>query len=295
VRRFAPELAGHLAGGLTTLCACWRVVRADGVALGFTDHDRALAFDGLVFSPETGLTASEAVARTGLAVDGLEVEGALVSDRLGEDDLRAGLYDNARVETWLVNWADPDQRHLMRVGSIGEVRRQDSAFVAEIRGLAHALDGEQGRMFRFTCDADLGNARCRVDLGDPRRRATGTVAATDGRRVLRSPDLAGRAEGTFDRGLVAFAGGANAGLRMEVGRHRAEAGAGVLELWRPMPRDISPGDAFAVTAGCDRRFSTCRDRFDNAVNFRGFPHMPGNDFALSYARRGERNDGTPVA
>jgi uncharacterized phage protein (TIGR02218 family) len=57
---------------------------------------------------------------------------------------------------------------------------------------------------------------------------------------------------------------------------------------------IAAGDTFTVTAGCDKRFSTCRERFDNALNFRGFPHMPGNDFALSYARAGDHNDGGPV-
>lgn len=30
-------------------------------------------------------------------------------------------------------------------------------------------------------------------------------------------------------------------------------------------------------AGCDQRFATCRDRFANTLNFRGFPYMVGND------------------
>jgi uncharacterized phage protein (TIGR02218 family) len=47
------------------------------------------------------------------------------------------------------------------------------------------------------------------------------------------------------------------------------------------------GDAFRIAAGCDKRFSTCREKFANAVNFRGFPHMPGNDFVLRVARQGE--------
>jgi len=47
-----------------------------------------------------------------------------------------------------------------------------------------------------------------------------------------------------------------------------------------------------VTAGCDKRFDTCRNRFNNAVNFRGFPHIPGNDFVIRYAVEGEPgNDG----
>ncbi|MGQ7792913.1 DUF2163 domain-containing protein [Faunimonas sp. B44] len=285
MKSFSPALAAHLASGATTLCQCWRIVRGDGIVLGFTDHDRPVAFDGVEHEPASGLDASEAVAHAGLQVGGLEVAGALTSDRISAADLEAGLYDNARVETWLVNWAAPAERHLMRVGSIGEVRREDGAFTAEIRSLAHQLDQPQGRLFRFTCDADLGDARCGVSLSDPAFAASATVTGTDGRGWIRSAALAGRPDGLFTGGLVTFSSGANAGRRVEVDRHSAEGAAGLLSLWLPAPAAIAPGDGFTVTAGCDKRFETCRDRFANGANFRGFPHMPGNDVVLSYAGR----------
>ena len=43
--------------------------------------------------------------------------------------------------------------------------------------------------------------------------------------------------------------------------------------------------------GCDRHLGTCRGRFGNVVNFRGFPHIPGSDFVLRYPRSGDRADG----
>jgi uncharacterized phage protein (TIGR02218 family) len=59
---------------------------------------------------------------------------------------------------------------------------------------------------------------------------------------------------------------------------------------------IAAGDAVVLRAGCDKQFSTCRAKFANAQNFRGFPHMPGNDFVLSYAREGDAsNDGSAFA
>src|SRR5215211_7039261 len=122
MRQISPTVAAHLADGVTTLCRCWRLVRRDGTALGFTDHDRDLAFDGTVFAARTGLEAAEATAELGFAVGGGEVSGALVSAGVTEDDLAAGRYDDARVETWLVNWADPAERLLLDVASIGEIR-----------------------------------------------------------------------------------------------------------------------------------------------------------------------------
>jgi uncharacterized phage protein (TIGR02218 family) len=294
VRSIDPNLAAHLAAGVTTLALCWRVTRGDGVVLGFTDHDRTLAFDGVDYEPESGLDASEDVSATGFAIGGLEALGALSSERLAAGDLAAGLYDDAEVAIWLVNWTTPAERHLMRVGHLGEVIREDGAFRAEVRGLAAALDQPQGRVFRHTCDADLGDARCGVDLGDPAFTGAGTVAAAADRRRFAAGGLAGFAAGWFDRGRLTWTGGANTGRAMEVRAHRVAGATVTVELWQPMHAAIEAGDAFDVTAGCDKLFSTCQAKFANAINFRGFPHMPGNDFALSYARTGDVNDGGPV-
>jgi uncharacterized phage protein (TIGR02218 family) len=291
VKRFSEPLAAHLASGVTTICTCWRVERGDGAALGFTDHDRGVSFDGVAYEPASGLDASDAVAHAGLQVGGLEVSGAFTSERISEADLAAGLYDNARVETWLVNWAEPAERHLMRVGSIGEVKSADGAFTAELRSLAHELDQPRGRIFRSTCDADLGDARCGVDLASGTWTASGTVATTDGARWLTASLPGDRPTGFFDAGALTFASGANAGQRIEVLRHVREGGVDRIELWAPMARPIAAGDGFSVSAGCDKRFATCRDRFANIENFRGFPHMPGNDFALSYAGGGSGGGG----
>jgi uncharacterized phage protein (TIGR02218 family) len=294
VRTLDPDLVAHLATGVTTLCRCWKLTRGDGAVQGFTDHDRSLTFDGLMYEPESGFDASEETSATGFAVGGLEVLGALSSDRLSADDLAAGLYDGAEVRVFLVNWTTPAERHLLRVGHLGEVTREDGAFRAEIRGLAAALDQPQGRAFRHGCDADLGDARCGVNLAAAAFRGEGTVTVASNRRRLTVSGLGDFAAGWFERGRLVWSTGANAGRAMEVRAHRVIAGDVVLELWQPMHGAILPGDTFVVTAGCDKLFGTCVAKFGNGPNFRGFPHMPGNDFALSYARSGDVNDGAPV-
>lgn len=294
MRPLPAALQAHLDARVTTLCRCFRITRSDGIVLGFTDHDRPLSFDGTEFEPADGLDASEDVSATGFAVGGMEVLGALASDRLDPDDLAAGLFDNAEVSVHLVNWSTPSERYLLRVGRLGEVTREDGTFRAEIRGLAAALDETRGRAFRPTCDADLGDSRCGVDLDDPAYRGTAMVTAANDRRRFTTSGLSDFAKGRFARGRLTWTSGANVGRTAEVRTHRKELGEAVIELWQPMHDAIEAGDGFVVTAGCDKRFSTCREKFANGINFRGFPHMPGNDFALTYARRGESNDGKPV-
>ena len=45
---------------------------------------------------------------------------------------------------------------------------------------------------------------------------------------------------------------------------------------------IEAGARLWLTEGCDKRFETCWSRFANAINFRGEPHLPGNDLLTRY-------------
>jgi uncharacterized phage protein (TIGR02218 family) len=279
-------LAAHLASGATTLCWCWRLTRKDGVKLGFTDHDLNLAFDGTTFEAAAGFTASEIRDALGLSVDNLEVSSALSSVYLAEADLAAGLHDDAKVEIWRVNWQAADQRLLMRSGSIGEVKRSGPVFSAEVRGLAHYLQQPKGRLFQYTCDADLGDARCGIDLNIPAYTGSGALVSALSARKFTASGLSAFASGWFTRGLVTFTSGAALGQKIEVKAHTRDGTLDVIELWQPARLPLVAGETFTVTAGCDKHIATCAARFLNAINFRGFPHMPGNDFVTRISKPG---------
>lgn len=279
-----PGLNAHLESGATTLCWCWKLERLDGLCLGFTDHDHELAFDGVVFEADTGLTASEIQDATGLNVDNLELDGALTSARLDEASLTAGLFDDARIEVWRVNWVNVNERLLMRTGSLGEIRRGPLGFTAEARGLAHYLNQECGRLYQYACDAELGDHRCKFDLqGTPGAKGAGAATIARTRWAFEAEGVDSFAPGHFDGGLLTWTTGGNSGQMIEVRRHALTEGRVIFELWRSMAQPIAAGDAFSVLPGCDKLFSTCRDRYANAMNFRGFPHLPGNDFLVRSA------------
>lgn len=180
MRTIPTALQAKLDSGVTTLCRCWIVSRNDGVTLGFTDHDEDVVIGGTACRAGTGPSGSEATAKLGLAVDASEMSGALNDATLNEDDLAAGRYDAAGVELWLTDWSEPDLRVLLAKGSLGEMRREGPAFTAEVRGLSQKLAEVSGRLYTATCSADLGDARCTVDLADPSFRASGSVVALSG-------------------------------------------------------------------------------------------------------------------
>lgn len=291
---YPPELAAHLQGSTTTVCHCWRLTRTDGVVLGFTDHDRALVVDGSTFRPRSGFSASEARETLGLAIDSVDVEGALSSDDISEVDVLAGRYDDAEVETLLVNWRQPEQFASLRRATVGRIARRDGAFVAELKGRMHALDQVNGRWVTPRCDASLGDARCRVDLDQPGFSASGTVVTLAAARTIRVSGLGGFASGWFAHGRLEWTSGVLAARHSAVVGHTVRAGIVELALQpadEPMP---APGDAFLARAGCDKAFATCKAKFANVLNFQGFPHLPGNDAAYGYVVDGDVFDGGPI-
>lgn len=215
MRLIPHELQLRLDGGITTLAHVWRVTRRDGAVFAFTDHDQDLAFDGVIAKAGSGLAPLEIEKTASLAPDVAAAAGALSGDAVTAQDLAAGLWDGAVVTLHRVDWTDARLSMHLFAGRLGEVRTIDGRFTAELRGLKAGLDRSVGRLFARTCDAALGDSRCRVDLTDP---------------------------------------------------------------------EFS-------SAVCDKTFETCRARFRNAENFRGFPHMPGIDALIAPVSVGSNNDG----
>lgn len=284
-------LAAHLAGGLTTLAHCWKVERKDAVVLGFTDHDLDLAFDGVTYLAASGFTATAIEDQLGLAVSNLDATGALSADAITEADLAAGRYDDAEVTVFRVNWADVSQRTILRRGWLGQVTRGKVAFSSELRGLASRLDQSAGRLLQRTCAWSLGDARCGIDLTASGRHGAGVVSQVVSAFEFVATGLSGLTGGILAKGRLTWTAGANAGLAVEVNGHSLSGSDATLTLMLPMGRPVQIGDEFDVTEGCDNTFTTCWERFGNAANFGGFPSMPGNDYAASYAVQGDGNDG----
>jgi uncharacterized phage protein (TIGR02218 family) len=276
MKTLSPALEAHLAGELATLATLIKISRRDNMVLGFTSHDQDLAVDGVTYKADSAFEASALEARQGLSTDNLEIAGILDGSALDGDAVRRGLYDHARIDVYLCNWADLSQGVMqLRRGWLGEVTLKGSEYQAEVRGLHDLLQRPIGASFTPECRHQLGDNRCTVNLAGYTVSGSAT-SVLDAARFYDSSRS--EADGYFDSGLVTWTSGPNAGLSMEVKRFADK----LFTLWLPMPQAITAGHAFTAIAGCDKRYATCRTKFSNLVNFGGFPHLPGVDRILNY-------------
>lgn len=261
----------------------WRITRTDGQVLRFTTHDRPIEYAGNVYTPAGGLETTAKQRLDGLRDRNWEAKGIIVSDAITFDDLVKGKYRKAKIEMMLVDWrypwADPFEISSYWVIS---TTFNGEFWEAQVEGLTHKLKMSVGRVYGRTCDVwAFGDERCAAEGGGVTGEAawtnSGTVTAINTPRRDFNTTLT-QTTNWYKRGYVKFTSGLNNGLTMEVNKSYGTAGR--IVLWLPMPYDIAVGDTFNVVAGCDRLFSTCRDKFNNVINFRGFPWIPGTDKTL---------------
>lgn len=283
-RSLDAGLQTHLEGEALTLALLAKVVRTDATTLGFTSHDRDLVVSGVTYRALSCADPSALRQEAGSGVDNLEFLGLLQSDAIAESDLRAGRYDGAAVTLYLANWANLAQTPLTLFrGRIGEVELRDGSFRAEVRSLMQHLRQQVGELTSATCTVkELGDTRCKVSLAGFTHNRTVTAVASR-RQFTFGSDAA--ASGYYDYGKVTFTSGPNSGLAREVKSHSLVSGEAVVTVHEALPFDVGVGNNATLIAGCDRRLETCRDKFSNVVNFRGFPHIPGNDKVIQRGRR----------
>lgn len=268
-------MKAHCEGETTTICTCWKLSRVDGQVFGFTDHTRTLDFEGVTYLPSTGYVPSAIETTAKLNVDNLEVTAILDSTGIDDADVLAGLWDMARVEIFQVNYMDLTMgRLLLRKGWIGNIQLNKNTFVAELRGMMQPLQQSIGRVTTATCNAVLGDTRCKVNMAS--YSYPGLVTSSQNTNRLFSDSTIVAASGYFNEGVVEWTGGLNSGYVMEV-KYQVLTD---IELQQPMPYVIQAGDTYIIKAGCDKLVSTCNTKFNNVVNFRGFPHIPGNDMMV---------------
>ncbi len=256
--------------------------------MGFTDHDQDITYDKVTFEGATGYTPSATANSGDLAVDNLDIYGIIDSVRITDADILTGKYDYCRLWLFTVDYLNlAAGTGTVKYGRIGEVSTARDTYTAEFRGLAQALDQDSITHYTPSCWATLGDGTCGVSLTGT-FTTTGSITTTVSQRKFRDTTLT-QADDWWTGGILRWTSGANAGREMEVKRHiQSDASEGnepTIELLEAEFGTLATSDAYTLTAGCDKSITTCKDRFNNVVNFRGYPHLPGLSELLNYGNR----------
>lgn len=282
MKSISGGLATALAAEVTSKAHCWKITRRDGAAFYFTDHDQDLSIGGHTYSAAAGFQQTAIAAASDLSVNNLEVTGYFDSSFLTAEDLRAGLFDFAEAEIFVVDWSNLSLGVMNLSRSyLGEVRSTPAGvFTTELRGLVQRLMAKVADVWTPECRADFGSSGLRKCNKDPTAFTfSETVTAVSDNSIFAITNGNGAAvDGYYNFGVVKWLTGHNAGRAMEV-KYWVNAPS-TLQLYLPMPRTIVIGDTLTVTAGCDKTLTTCKNKFNNVVNRQAEDYIPGMDSVI---------------
>lgn len=280
MRNLPPAFAQKLDDGVTSLALAWRLTRKDGLQIGVTQHDRDLMFDGTLFVAAYSFVGGDHDKEVNLAPDRTALSGALNIAAISQADLALGRWDHAKVEAFWVDWANPSDFIPMWSGIVGASSWRGAAFELDIVGQEAVLNREIGRVYTRSCDAALGDSRCKVDMAMAGRTVGLPIATVVSDRIVTIAPLTGNTSGQFEGGVLKIITGPAAGWHCDISGVEANTSAWHISVSRPFPLAPIQGDAIQISMGCDKGFATCKSRFSNALNFTGQPTMPGDDVAF---------------
>jgi uncharacterized phage protein (TIGR02218 family) len=259
---------------LETTATFWRLLRRDGVTLGFTSHDRDLWLDGVLHRAAPGMIPSSIRRSADFEPDSAEVQGALSHEAIAGADLAAGRFDGAQVRIGVVDWETGEHEVLYR-GAIGAVTEEAARFTAELVSRKAELLLDPVPRTSPSCRAAFCGPGCNLSPVGFSHEAQLSAVDFGANAVTLAT---GAAPADLVGGFVRWFDGPHAGAAMNV---MAQGSAGLV-LDMPLDPALVPGTRALVREGCDHTLGTCAVRFANALNFQGEPFLPGNDLITRY-------------
>lgn len=286
------QIFSILAKTQTYMAECIKITRTDGEIFRFTAHDKQLIIKEPDGQYQTYESANSFVMTTletqnGLAISNMDVDGLIDDDSITEDDLRLGLFDQARVDLFLAYWRDRHVKVLpLRASWIGEIQTENDKFKVDLRGISNKLAQTFTKATSLECRWTFADSRCGITPATHEASFTVQSVVSSDTFVVPIPDV--DHENAYQWGNCTFLTGTNAGAKMEILRQWEDR----VQLFLPLPYPVEAGDTVKLIKGCDKTFPTCCAKFDNAKRFGGEPFLAGSDMLTRYPVRDDAQDGT---
>ncbi|CEG20909.1 DUF2163 domain-containing protein [Anaplasma phagocytophilum] len=265
-----PEqtLLSHLSQEVITIAHCCKITFMNGTHVYFTDCDHDLTVDGVSYFSNSHTKVkliSHGHGNSTAQIEFLPYDTPIVAD----GSLLFELYTDAKIEILLVNYSDISQGSIrLFIGKIREISLHNHLINAYLIGDIHALYNKVGSVFSQQCRAQFCDSLCKLSA------SKFSIFSTVSSILDKYKEFGDSTLTTYDNyykyGLVTFLSGNNKQCTFEI---HSNTGT-IISLASRTPYPISVDDQYSLLAGCDKNFHTCITKFQNAVNFRGEPHVP---------------------
>jgi uncharacterized phage protein (TIGR02218 family) len=260
-----------------------------GATLAYTNIDVTFTYAGITYLANSILVDGlKYKAAVGLEADQQQITiAARSTDTISGgapflQALRDGSFDGCEIVRYRVFFSDrlggtavgAAMLFKGRLGNIDEIGRTSAKLTVNSDLVLLDIDMPRN-MYQPTCLHTLYDSGCKLSKTStsPSFSNSGTVGAGSTASII----YWSGANANFAQGTITFTSGVLSGVTATVG---AVVNGSSLNLINPLQSVPAAGDGFTVFFGCDHTLATCQAKFNNLVNFRGFPYVPPPQMAI---------------
>jgi len=270
----SANLNNSIKDDILNLAIFIKLTLTNGEVKGFTSLDANLDFENITYLASNGFTPAQILNKTDVNLSNFF---ALIdNDEIKREDLLSGKYNNAEIEIFALNYNSVlDGKIPLLYGFLGNIEIDDGenkgGFKGEISGLSKKLDRVYGQIYTPNCRANFGDNKCKIDINNHKLIASVTSVVSNQEFFINNTNFLAD---EFNWGFVEFVSGSNSGKKIEIKKSLL---GGKIELMLPLPFPLNSGDNLILYKGCDKGMETCSSKYNNIINFRGEPYVPGID------------------
>ncbi|HJD56912.1 MULTISPECIES: DUF2163 domain-containing protein [unclassified Candidatus Tisiphia] len=237
---------------------CFHITLQDGLELYLTESDKSLSIDGIRFMPNSGITLKEGVFNDS-AQNYIILEGVFENNGVEQH------YDLTQAMVRIYTSCADSYKHFVTY-CCSLYTKRDLDFTLR---LEPNMGYNQSLLQSFSkkCRANFGDLKCKIDKTVYSQIYN--IQEIFGRTIVIS-DI-DKESGYFNYGDAILANGQ---FYSKIISHSGN----VIILDQLIPDSMKCNKTVDLTIGCDKNFITCCNKFNNAVNFRGEPLIPDDNF-----------------
>lgn len=284
---------------------CYTFTLTTGEKILWTSAQQPITVGGVTYAVGPAIDRSTIKNPRGVQVQSLDITMAAESNgsqgpiTIGGLTLtafaQAGGFDNAlvQVDKYLTtSWNDTSAGTInLFTGRVSTLTADRTMVKMTVKSMLVLLGyAWPPNVYLPTCNHVLFDSGCALSASN--FAVTGSVNAASS--VLQLSTTLTQPSEYFNNGMIQFTSGANNGLRVSVKSNVN----GTISLVYPLPNGPEIGDEFTIYPGCDKQASTCQNKFNNIVHFKGYPYVPipdtiyaGGQTAPQSAGAGNSNSG----
>ena len=279
MKNLSADLKNTLNNSTTHIVRCWKITLTNGDTMGFTTNDESFDYDGVLYNAVSADDLKAINSSLEIQNDDFQMCNLISSELIAVNDILSGKYDNAEIKIFLLDILNMDMGIVpLMNGHIADMEYRDNVFIARVKGLKDEINKSIGELYSPLCRARFCDGKCKLNQND--YSFVGKVDGLIDEMTFQTKDntIINMEDGYFENGIIEFLSGDNKGYRTEI----KQFSKGTFRLMLELPNRMNINDDFKAVAGCDKLFKTCCQKFNNAINFRGEPHLPGIEVLLKF-------------